>query len=246
MNVIMKVGLEAMESVSAELETYASLYVIRGEPHRSGTCVNLSEDEWVVGRMTSDDTPDLAFSNAFISRKHFMIKKEHEQAVLYDLGSRHGTEINGVRIEPFTPHILRSFDIIKLAKGMVVIHFSYLFADQTLEFEPISYQRPFEFQEAGFSINWEKHECYVDGQRISMSEKEYGFIKVLNDHANQLVSFDQIKRTVWQERSAGLDGVPDVSMDELNALIYRIRKKYGKDTFTISAVRGSGYVLETD
>ncbi|MCR8633988.1 FHA domain-containing protein [Paenibacillus radicis (ex Xue et al. 2023)] len=235
-----------MELDSTRLETYASLYVIRGEPHRSGTCVNLSAKELFVGRMTNDDIPDLAFSNAFISRKHFMIKRENEQAVLYDLGSRHGTEINGFRIEPYTPHILRSFDIIKLAKGMVVIHFSYLFADQTLEFEPISYPRQAGLQESGFSINWEKHECYVDGQRIVMSEKEYGFIKVLNDHANQLVSFDMIKKTVWQERSTGEDGVPDVSMDELNALIYRIRKKYGKDTFTISAVRGSGYVLEKE
>jgi pSer/pThr/pTyr-binding forkhead associated (FHA) protein len=208
--------------------------------------VNLSGKELIVGRMTNEDVPDLAFSNAFISRKHFMIKRENDLAVLYDLGSRHGTEINGSRIDPYTPHPLQAFDIIKLAKGMVVIHFSYLFADQTLEFEPVNYPRQWDIQEAGFTINWEKHECRVDGQRITMSEKEYGLIKVLDEHANQLVPFDKIKKTVWPERSMGYDGVPDVSMDELNALIYRIRKKYGKDTFTISAVRGSGYVLEKE
>ena len=235
-----------MASEGIKLDTYACLYIIRGEPHRAGTCINLSADEWVVGRTSNDEVPDLSFSTAFISRKHLMIRKEGEKAVLYDMGSRHGTEVNGVRIEPHTPHPLQSFDIIKLAKGMVVIHFSYLFADQTLEFEPISYTQQFNFQELGFSINWEKRECTVEGQRIVMSEKEYGLIKLLYDRANQLVPFDEIKKTVWPERASGADGVPDVSMDELNALIYRIRKKYGKDTFTISAVRGSGYVLEKD
>ncbi|TDF99208.1 FHA domain-containing protein [Paenibacillus piri] len=237
-----------MELESARQDSYACLYMIRGEPHRSGTCVSLTTDQFSVGRMTNDDIPDLAFSNAFISRKHFMIRREKGKAILYDLGSRHGTEINGVRIEPYTSHKLQSFDIIKLAKGMVVIHFSYLFADQTLEFEPISHTQQWQWKlpDSGFPVNWEKHECYVDGQRIVMSDKEYGLIKVLNDYANQLVSFDEIKRKVWPERSVGIDGIPDVSMDELNALIYRIRKKYGKDTFTISAVRGSGYVLEKD
>nr|WP_239635490.1 FHA domain-containing protein [Paenibacillus sp. H1-7] len=181
-----------------------------------------------------------------MSRKHLMIRKEGEKAILYDMGSRHGTEINGVLIEPHKPYPLQAFDIIKLAKGMVVIHFSYLFADQTLEFEPISLTQQFNFQDLGFSINWEKRECTVDGQRIAMSEKEYGLIKLLHDHANQLVPFEEIKKTVWPERTSDSDGIPDVSMDELNALIYRIRKKYGKDTFTISAVRGSGYVLEKD
>lgn len=228
------------------LEAYACLYVIRGEPHRPGAFIELNEEEWIVGRLSNDEVPDLSFSNAFISRKHIMIRKEQDQAVLYDLGSRHGTEVNGVPLEPHTPHPLRSFDIIKLARGMVVLHFSYLFADQTLEFEPISLTQQFSLMEQTYSINWEKRECTVNGQRIAMSEKEYGLIKLLTDHANQLVPFEEIKKTVWPERTKDAEGLPDVSMDELNALVYRIRKKYGKDTFTISAVRGSGYVLEKD
>lgn len=237
----------APQSEGTKLDNFACLYVIRGEPYRSGTCVNLTADETLVGRVSNEFTPDLAFTNAFISRKHFVIRKEQEQAVLYDLGSRHGTEINGVLATPNKPYPLKSFDIIKLARGMTVIHFSYMFADQTLEIEPLSVTRQLEMPEIPpLSIHWEKRECVVEGRRISMSEKEYLLIRVLHDNANRLVPLEEIKSKVWPERTPGTSGVPDVTLDELNALVYRVRKKYGKDTFPISAVRGSGYVLESE
>lgn len=228
------------------MENYACLYVIHGDPYRSGTCVNLSEEETLVGRASHERTPDLAFTNAFISRQHFVIRKEGDKAVLYDLGSRHGTEINGVRLTPHTPYTLHNFDIIKLAKGMTVLHFSYLFADQTLDIEPLSILSQLKVPEQPLTIHWEKRECVVDGKRIPMSDKEYLLIRLLHEHANRLVPLDDIKSGVWPERSAGEEGVPDVTLDELTALIYRVRKKYGKDTFLISAVRGIGYVLESD
>lgn len=231
-------------SEGMKLDTFACIYVIRGEPFRSGTCLNLTATETVVGRASNSYSPDFAFSNAFISRKHIVIRKEEERAVLYDLGSTHGTEINGVIVEPNQPYPLKSFDIIKLAKGMTVLHFSYLFADQTLEFEPLSITQRWDEPNGPLTIHWEKRECVVDGKRIAMSEKEFLLIQLLYDHANRLVPIAEIKQAVWPERSVGEDGVPDVTMDELNALVYRIRKKYGKDTFLISAVRGSGYVLE--
>lgn len=196
--------------------------------------------------MSAANSPDLSFTNAFISRKHFVIRKEGEKAVLYDLGSRCGTEINGVRVEPHAPYPLQSCDVIKLAKGMTVIHFSYLFGEQTLELEPLGVTQQWEEPSGPLSIQWEKRECTVDGKRIAMSEKEYLLLHLLHEQANRLVSIDAIKTAVWNDRAAGTDGVPDVSMDELNALIYRIRKKYGKETFLISAVRGSGYILETE
>lgn len=228
------------------LEDYASLYIIRGEPYRSGTCVNLNEEETLIGRVSNQLTPDVAFTNAFISRQHFVIRKEQDKAVLYDLDSRHGTEINGVQVIPHKPYPLNNFDIIKLAKGMTVLHFSYLFADQTLDIEPLSITRQIEIPELQPQIHWEKRECVVDGERIPMSEKEYLLIRLLYDNANRLVPLEDIKTIVWPERSQEAGDVPDVTLDELNALIYRVRKKFGKDTFLISAVRGKGYVLELE
>ncbi|HZG78079.1 MAG TPA: FHA domain-containing protein [Paenibacillus sp.] len=208
--------------------------------------MNLCSDETTIGRLSERMTPDFAFANPFVSRQHLVIRKEGDKAVLYDLGSRHGTEINGVRVAPHTPHPLDNFDIIKLARGMIVLHFSYLFADETLEIEPFSIARRLANPEAPFEIHWEKRECVADGKRIPMSEKEYLLIRVLHEHANRLVPVEKIKASVWPERTPSAEGVPDVTLDELNALIYRIRKKYGKDNFPISAVRGSGYVLESE
>ncbi|MCK9861135.1 FHA domain-containing protein [Paenibacillus sp. ATY16] len=228
------------------MENFACLYIIRGEPYKSGTIVNLEENETTVGRLSNQLTPDIAFTNPFISRQHIVIRKEMDKAVLYDKGSLHGTEINGERVKPHRPYPLNNFDIIKLANGMSVLHFSYVFADQTLELEPLSITRQLEIPGMPLTIHWEKRECVVEGQRIAMSEKEYLLIRLLHENANRLVPLEVIKATVWPERLAGEEGIPDVTLDELNALIYRVRKKYGKDTFLISAVRGSGYVLESE
>ncbi|QHT60964.1 FHA domain-containing protein [Paenibacillus lycopersici] len=227
------------------MDNFACLYVIRGEPYQPGTCINLNLNGTLIGRQSVQLQPDLAFSNPFISRQHFIIRREQDKAVLYDLGSRHGTEINGIRLTPHTPYPLNTFDIIKLAKGMTVLHFSYMFAEQTLELEPFSIARQLENPDQ-LTVNWEKRECVVEGKRIPMSEKEYLLIRVLHEHENRLVPLEEIKSRVWPERSPGAGGVPDVTLDELNTLIYRVRKKFGKDSFMISAVRGSGYMLETE
>lgn len=226
------------------METFACFYIVRGEPFRPGTCLNLTAEETVVGRASAANSPDVAFTNTFISRNHFVIRKEQHQAVLYDSGSRHGTEINGVKAVPHTPYPLVTGDMIKLAKGLTVIQFSYSFGDQTLELEPIRLTEPGDVHAAQPSVDWEKRECVIDGKRTAMSEKEYLFLQLLQDHSGRLVTIPIIKQTVWPDRNPGLDGSPDVSMDELNALIYRIRKKFGRDTFPIRAVRGSGYIMD--
>jgi pSer/pThr/pTyr-binding forkhead associated (FHA) protein len=235
------------DSEGNKLDTFACLYVVRGEPFRPGTCLNLSLQETWIGRTSVEYAPDIAFTNAFISRKHVVIRQEKNKAVLYDLGSRHGTEINGVKVIPDIGYPLQSSDIIKLARGLSVIHFSHLIVDQTLEFESASLSEQLMPQSPEpVNIDWDKRECTVNGIRIIMSDKEYLLIRLLHEYANRMVSIEDIKQAVWAERSLGTVGQPDVHKDELSALIYRIRRKYGKNTFLISAVRGIGYVLETD
>lgn len=228
------------------MDTFACIYILRGDPFRPGTCIYLDQETTEIGRTSSESFPDMAFTNIFISRKHLMIRKEGDRAVAYDLGSRHGTELNGVRMIPHAPYVLETNDILKLARGTCVLHFSYSPGEQTLEFEPVHESTHSETTEGAVTIHWEKRECIVNGVKISMSEKEYLLLQLLHDHANRLVTIREIKQTAWYDRNPGPDGLPDVTIDELTTLIYRIRKKYGRDTFQINAIRGSGYILETE
>ncbi|GIP56036.1 MULTISPECIES: FHA domain-containing protein [Paenibacillus] len=200
-----------------------------------------------MGRGTKDNAPGIAFTNIFVSRHHLSIRQEGEKAVLYDLGSRHGSEVNGVPVIPHAPYVLENNDRIQLARGTIIMHFSYASAEQTLEFESIREVPEAEEREIGqVSILWEKRECQVDGRKIPMSEKEFLLLRLLHQHMNRLVTIAEIKSIVWHDRTWGTDGLPDVTADEINALMYRIRKKYGKDTFQITSVRGNGYILESD
>ncbi|GJM82702.1 hypothetical protein HMSSN139_51980 [Paenibacillus sp. HMSSN-139] len=99
------------------MDTFACIYILRGDPFRPGTCLYLDQDVTEIGRTSSDHFPDMAFTNIFISRKHLMIRKEGDRAVAYDMGSRHGTELNGVRMIPHAPYVLETNDILKLAAG---------------------------------------------------------------------------------------------------------------------------------
>lgn len=237
--------LHGMEG--AGLDTFACIYILRGEPFRPGSCVNLCQNVMEIGRASSGSAPDLAFTNIFISRKHLTLRKEGDRVVAYDRGSRHGTELNGVRMIPNAPYMLETNDILKLARGTGVLHFSYSPGEQTLEFEPpddLPYGQETEGEDV--VIYWEKRECIVGGAKISMSEREFLLLQLLHEHPNRLVAIPAIKQRVWYDRQSGPDGLPDVTMDELSTLIYRIRKKFGRDTFQISAVRGSGYILEKE
>ncbi|MDF2721045.1 MAG: transcriptional regulator [Paenibacillus sp.] len=229
------------------LDSFACLYIVRGEPYQPGACIHLDQDVTVIGRSGAVHSPDVGFSNVWISSRHLMISKENDTAFLTDMGSRNGTEINGVLIEPNKPYPLRSSDTITLAKGMTVFQFSYAFGEQTMELEPVSIPPHMPDKLAEHKIvDWEKRECIVNGSRIVMSEKEYLLLHLLHTNANHIVSIKEMMQAVWSDRCSGADGKPDVTLDELNALLYRIRKKYGKETFHIRAVRGSGYILEDE
>ncbi|WP_409340883.1 FHA domain-containing protein [Paenibacillus sp. MBLB4367] len=226
------------------MEPFASLYVMRGDPDRVGVRFDIASEETVVGRASNDYIPDIPISNAFISRRHLMIRREDGKAVLYDLGSKHGTELAGKPLEPYKPYRLQEADIISLAKGTVVMHFAYAFADYTLEMETKGLLNRLKLAHAPVMLEKEKRECYVAGKRISMSEKEWLLFVQLVEREGELVTIEELKKCVWPERPAQEDGIPDVGIEELNALVYRVRKKIDTPYCAIKTVRGVGYMYE--
>jgi hypothetical protein len=89
------------------------------------------EDELIVGRAVpgNPEQPDidLTFYGAIIqgvSRRHLMIIKEGNLLKVADLGSTNGTFLNGVRLQPRQPRLLRTGD--RLSLGQLVIKVSSL------------------------------------------------------------------------------------------------------------------------
>lgn len=228
------------------MEPFACLYMEKGEPFAPGARILLEREETVFGRPSHDAVPDVALLNAFVSRRHLMIRQEHGQPVIVDLGSKHGTELEGRVLQPHVSYPLHEMDVISLAKGMVVMRFSHHFSDQTLELEPriVMGQKPKE--PPSLRVDQEKRVCFVNGEAVYMSEKEWRLFLMLYEKANILVTIEDIKRAVWPERTPDPLGVPDVGNEELSSLVYRVRKKLQHSHFNIQTIRGGGFIFETD
>ncbi len=59
-----------------------------------------------------------------VSRNHLALERDHDTVVVTDLGSANSTYLNGQRLIPFEPRILRDNDELRL--GRLVIRVSFL------------------------------------------------------------------------------------------------------------------------
>ena len=229
------------------MEATGWLIVTRsGGQQTSGRRIVLGEADFLVGRSASGVTPDLACADLLISRRHCLFTKTDEGWMLRDLGSKHGTAVNGQTLVAEADDLLRDGDQISLARGAVILRFST--QDPSLENTmDISRLPADEVGYAGwalpFLLDEDSHECRIGDAVVSLSAKEWAFLKLLYDEAEQLVPYDRIRKEVWPERQAGPDEVPDVGIDELNVLIYRLRRKLGTVGRYIRTVRGCGCAL---
>lgn len=94
---------------------------VRNDPHP----VLIEPDEGVIlGRETDPrkDPPsliNLARYNAYrlgVSRRHAQIECKTDSCLLLDLGSSNGTWINGLKLRPYQPAVLKSGDRVNLAR----------------------------------------------------------------------------------------------------------------------------------
>ena len=189
---------------------------------------------------------------------------------MFDLGSRHGTTVNNNIVLPKVPHLLQHGDKIILAKGIVVLRFEQGSKyDETIDFSAtqmvalrkdlVTTKSTNESKNLSPSclksdavknriqpiiINTEKHECLLYGKTISLTHKEWTCLNLLHENTNKLVTFDELKIIVWAERKTPDTPLPDVGGDEINVLLYRLRKKLGTKSHLIKNIRGCGCILE--
>ncbi|WP_339268893.1 FHA domain-containing protein [Paenibacillus sp. FSL K6-1330] len=220
------------------------LMVERGNPYERGDVIALTKPITVLGRKGQHFDPDIAFDNIFVSRQHAALLYRNGKFSIKDLNSKHGTFVNQERLAPHDEISLQHGDTIVLAGDLIVLSFSILSMDETMDITPLIKQLAAVEASGGLRLNPFKQELVYGEDVCAFSEKEYKCMELLVNHQGQFVSKDQLKVYVWPERSYGMDEVPDVSSEELNALIYRVRKKT-RGILDIESIRGKGYILQT-
>ncbi|MGG0753343.1 FHA domain-containing protein [Brevibacillus laterosporus] len=236
----------------------AYLFIKKGDSNQTTVKKFITETECTIGRRGATYQPDLSFTSLFISRQHAVIRQERNQYVLYDLDSKHGTEVNGQPLQN-APHVLQYGDRITLAKGEAEFIFFTLEndLDVTREFirpldaskdqmakqvEPVAVHVNMDVK--GLTINVERREILLDGDRLYLSGKDIDLLMLMYERVNQAVSYDEMKVHVWPERTSTVDGLPDVGRAEINALVYRLRKRLGEYGDKIITIPRYGYMLD--
>lgn len=218
------------------------LIVEKGNPHPFHEVIPLTKTEVLLGRSWQGYDPDITFSSMYISRKHAVITKDNNEFYIADLTSMHGTEVNGNLIGQ-KPYPLKDGDTITLAKGEAVLSFNNTLEQdlgKTSEFR----LPPLTAEPTGLTLHPDRREVLVDGEPIYLSGKDIDLFILLYQKANQAVSYDEIKLKIWPERLTESVEIPDVGRDEVNALVYRLRKKLGKYGERVVTVPRFGYMLD--
>lgn len=225
-----------------------SVYILikKGDPDQLQKRKFLTKDVYTIGRRGTQFEPDIPFSSLYVSRKHAVLQKMGNQFAIADLQSKHGTEVNGIEIHD-TPHVLRHGDHIVLAKGAVELIF---FAeanelDATREFSIPNPAASLELP--GLVINLERREIRLEGKRLHLTGKDMDLLMLLYQRANQAISYEEIMVLIWPERLLGTEKmIPDVGRAEINALVYRLRKRLGQYGEKVTTIPRYGYMWEME
>lgn len=227
--------------------TIARLVVERGDPFARGTCLPLAAERLILGRNTGLFSPDIAFDSRLVSRKHCCLERLDGSWTIRELGSRHGTVLNGNPLSQEHAYPLGPGDKIGLAANVVVLRYSLADeSEQTLDFDetvslPIVPAPP---RQPPVAVDEARSLLLVDGAEVALSAKEWLLLALLYKAREQLVAYPVIRRTVWAERSLLPDGTPDVGYEEMNVLIYRLRRKLGAHGGLLATRRGQGCILK--
>lgn len=219
------------------------IIIEKGEPYETGTKIPLQKGSFLIGRAWEMIQPDISFTSLYISKKHAIIELTNEKITITDLDSKHGTEVNGFNIGCNIKNNLENGDKINLAKGTVILTYKNLrekYSGETIDFN--GKNMSMEQKSNKLLINIDRREITIEGKRVSISGKDLDLLLLLYEQRNKAISYDIIKARVWPERLSS--GFVDVGNDEINVLVYRLRKRlkeYGK---LIVAIPRYGYMLD--
>jgi len=224
----------------------ARLVVEKGSPSILGTFFELANEKTIIGRATASFQPDIGFESLLISRQHCCIERQGNTYVITELGSKHGTLLNGSLLAPFRHFVLADSDAIDLADGVIRLRFLvFSDLDSTMDFgdSPLAAGKDGDAT-SSFVVDVSKRVLYIHAREIPLAAKEWRLLELLHRHRNELVPYEKICAEVWSERSLTESAMPDVGMDEMNVLLHRLRRKLGAYGKCLVTRRGQGCILE--
>jgi pSer/pThr/pTyr-binding forkhead associated (FHA) protein len=203
-----------------QIQNCHKLILKQGDPFQAGSFIYLDKPQTIIGRANPSYDPDFSIHNQFVSRKHFVVFVKDGIMTIQDLGSKHGTELNGEALIPFEIYRLHDSDTITLANGLIELQMEKDY-DETMEIpgELLAYH----LHKDRLDLDDIAQTVYFHDTSIKLSQKEYACCKILAENLNEFVSKQQIIDAVWPERTLSCNVY--VGTEEMNSLIYRLRMK---------------------
>jgi hypothetical protein len=205
------------------------LVVLEGET--AGQRWPLREDQVLIGRGLDCD---IILPERQISRHHARIERTADgRYLLHDLGSKNGTWVNGEEVRE-VPRLLQDGDEIQFA---LCVKMTFVGSDATL---PLGGEGPVR----GIRVDRAGRRVFVGGREVvpPLSPAQYRLLTALLDARGQVVSREEIVRTVWPD-----EDVRGVSEQAIDALVRRLRERLAEldpQHEYIVTVRGHGFRLE--
>lgn len=87
-------------------------------------------------------------------------------------------------------------------------------------------------------LDFDTHECYVNGKEISLTSKEYNILKLLVENPRKVFPASQIFETVW--KTTCMENDAKTVMVYISTLRKKLEENPNEPKYIIS-VRGVGY-----
>jgi two-component system alkaline phosphatase synthesis response regulator PhoP len=97
------------------------------------------------------------------------------------------------------------------------------------------------FRAGGLEVDLERYVIRVKGEPVSLSPKEFDFLKCLLQADGRALTRDQLLEKVW-----GYDKSMEIDTTTIDQHIARLRGKLGSESGRIVTVKNVGYRLNTD
>lgn len=92
------------------------------------------------------------------------------------------------------------------------------------------------YEHPNFSLCFDERSCSVDGEKISLTPKEFRLMEVLSSQPNMVCSHETLSLSLWNQFDSGRS-------DSIKVFIKRLKDKLGAtiENPIIENIRGQGY-----